>query len=166
MRRVLSVDQLTFPTTCGALEGKFRTQLAVICALCFKTLTGRAMKLRLWRIALLLVVSSACSDAGPSAPDTASSSNLLGSASGPVFPRFQSGAKPAIRQVSFWAVAGAQRELTINYGNGNDVYLHFVVGPTSLLMRPNGALFLPRDSVLITVTLDNSDLMIAHFEPS
>jgi hypothetical protein len=126
------------------------------------------MKPRLWRIALLLIVSGACSDAGPSVLDSAGSSSLLGSgsASAPVFPRFQAGAKPTVQQVSFWAVAGAQRELTIDYGNGTDVYLHFVVGPLSLLKRPNGSLFLPGDSVLITVTLDDSDRMIAYFEPS
>ena len=124
------------------------------------------MKPRLWRIALLVLVSATCSDAGPSALDTASSWRFLESASAPVFPRFQPNTKPALQEVSFWAVAGAQRELTINYGNGTDVYLHFVVGAASLLRKPSGALFLPGDSVLITVTLDDSDRMIAHFEPS
>jgi hypothetical protein len=124
------------------------------------------MKPRHWPIALLVVVSAACTDAGPSVLDTASPSSFLQSASGLVFPRFQPNTKPALQQVSFWAVAGAQRELTINYGNGTDVFLHFVVSPVSLLRRPNGALFLPGDSVLITVTLDDSDRMIAHFEPS
>src|SRR5262245_19124819 len=109
------------------------------------------MKPRLWRIALLLLVSGACSDAGPSVLDTASSLSLpgSGSASAPIFPRFQPGSEPAVHQVSFWAVAGAQRETSINYGNGTDVYLHFVVGATSLLRKPSGALFLPGDSVLI-----------------
>jgi len=117
-------------------------------------------------MALLIVVSGACTDPGPSVLDIASSSSLPNSAPGPVFPRFQPGVEPTVHEVSFWAVSGAQRELTINYANGTDAYLNFVVGPLSLLRRPSGALFLPGDSVLITVTLDDSDRMIAHFEPS
>jgi hypothetical protein len=124
------------------------------------------MKPRLWLIALLVVASATCTDAGPSVLDPASSLGFLESASGPVFPRFQPDTKPAIDQVSFWAVVGARRELTITYANGTDVYLHFVVGANSLLRKPDGAPFLPGDSVLITVTLDDSDRMIAHFEPS
>ena len=44
--------------------------------------------------------------------------------------------------------------------------LEFEVRDKALLRRPNGTLFLPGDSILITVTLDSSDRYIVHFEPS
>jgi hypothetical protein len=82
-----------------------------------------------------------------------------------VFPRFQSGSGPIVREVSFFAKVGTQRDVAMQYANG-DVFLRFTVGPLSLLRQPNGELFLPGDSIQITVALDATDRMIAHFEPS
>jgi hypothetical protein len=83
-----------------------------------------------------------------------------------VFARSQLGTAPTVRQASVWAVVGLRRELSIEYANQQEIYLRFEVGPLSLLRKPNGDVFLPGDSVLITVTLDESDRMVAHFEPS
>src|SRR5688500_14863516 len=82
-----------------------------------------------------------------------------------VFPRFQAGNAPIDRDASFYAKVGTQRDVELQYAN-SDVFLRFTVGPASLLRRPNGDLFLPGDSIQITVALDESDRMIAHFEPS
>src|SRR5688572_4688759 len=82
-----------------------------------------------------------------------------------VFPRFETGNAPIDRAASFYAKVGTQRDVELQYANG-DVFLRFTVGPASLLRRPNGDLFLPGDSIQITVALDESDRMIAHFEPA
>jgi hypothetical protein len=51
-------------------------------------------------------------------------------------------------------------------GQPGEKFLEFEVRSNSLLTKPGGLLFLPGDSVLITVSLDNSDRFIVHFEPS
>jgi hypothetical protein len=120
---------------------------------------------------VLLLALAACSDA---AEPTDHSAYFLGNTLplGPVqreseltFPRFVAATAPVIRGASFYAKVGQQRSVQLDYGNG-DVFLRFTVGPASLLRKPIGGLFLPGDSILITVVLDDSDRMIAHFEPS
>jgi hypothetical protein len=82
-----------------------------------------------------------------------------------VFMRFATANAVTIRQASFWAKRGEQRRLEIDYANGEE-FLEFEVRDESLLRRPDGTLFLEGDSVLITVTLDDSDRIILDFQPS
>jgi hypothetical protein len=87
------------------------------------------------------------------------------------FLRFTSSSAPTVRTASFWAVKGQTRKLEMRYaptlpGQQGEKFLEFEVKSNSLLTKPNGLLFLPGDSVLITVSLDNSDRFIVHFEPS
>ena len=87
------------------------------------------------------------------------------------FLRFESASAVTVRQASFWAVKGQGRKLVMRYastqpGVEGEKFLDFEVGANSLLRKPGGGLFLTGDSVLITATLDNSDRIIVHFEPS
>jgi hypothetical protein len=87
------------------------------------------------------------------------------------FMRFESSSAITVRQASFWAVKGRDSRLLMRYaptqpGDEGHKFLEFKVDDNSLLRRPNGSLFLPGDSVLITVRLDDSDRFIVHFEPS
>src|SRR5688572_4978650 len=119
------------------------------------------MKNKFLRLLPLIALLAACSE---TQPNVESPSYLLGlpllnetwrNEAQLAFPRFQAGTAPIIRETSFYAKVGTQREVTLNYANG-DVFLRFGVGPASLLRKPNGALFLPGDSVQITVSLDDS----------
>lgn len=69
------------------------------------------------------------------------------------------------RTKSFWAVKGQGRKLEMEYADGED-FLEFELGGNSLLRAPDGRAYQHGDSVLITVTLDAANRMIAHFEPS
>lgn len=71
-------------------------------------------------------------------------------------------------QVSFWAVSGTARSLTVDYEDpaGNwQPYLSFSLDGPSLSTRPDGSPIAPGDSVLITVALDTTSLVL-HFEPT
>ncbi|MDH3455500.1 MAG: hypothetical protein OER90_01545 [Gemmatimonadota bacterium] len=86
-------------------------------------------------------------------------------------------------QVSFWAVKGQTRSVQINYldsacesgttyyyDNGYREtalcpYLHFEVRDGSLLARPDGSPIAEGDSVLITVSVDSTQIL-AHMAPS
>jgi hypothetical protein len=129
------------------------------------------MKFRRSGLWTLLVLTAACADSSRPAGDPAF---LLGVH--PVFPgrrpdaaltipRFDPAESPTVRSASFWAVVGQERSVAIQYAGG-DEFLSFTVGPTSLFKKPDGLPFLPGDSVLITVTLDDRDRLIARFEPS
>lgn len=112
---------------------------------------------------LVLAVLTACSD--NTGPEGAVDESEL------TFLRFSSMSAITVRQASFWAKLGTSRKLTMYYapsqpGETGETFLEFEVGSASLLRRPNGTLFLPGDSVLISVQLDNSDRFILHFEPS
>lgn len=81
------------------------------------------------------------------------------------FLRFESAGAVAVKQASFWAVRGQDRELEMLYADGGD-FLEFQVDAETLLRRPDGRLFQNGDSVQITVTLDASDRFIVHFQPA
>lgn len=69
--------------------------------------------------------------------------------------------------VSFWAVAGQDRGVRINWLDREAwrPYLIFDVPNDALKARPDGRQILPGDSVLITVAIDTLD-MVVHFEPT
>ena len=71
---------------------------------------------------------------------------------------------------SFWAVKGESRTLHMSYaptetGQPGAPLLVFEVDGNALLSKPNGGLFMPGDSVLITVQLDPVHLSF-DFQPS
>lgn len=82
------------------------------------------------------------------------------------FVRFSDDAVPLlVRQASFWAKRGEDRELVMEYADGDD-FLEFEVDDDSLEAYPDGRLFQPGDSVLITVTVDPANRFLFTFEPS
>jgi hypothetical protein len=129
------------------------------------------MNFRRLGLLLLLALSAACADSGEREEDPAFLLGLdplvpLQKPEGTLtFPHFDPAESPTVRSASFWAVVGQQRSISIDYAGG-DEFLRFTVGPVSLLKKPDGMPFLPGDSVLITVTLDEDDRLIAQFEPS
>lgn len=113
------------------------------------------MKRWSWVVVTLFV--AACSDStnpDPGVPETDLN-----------FVRFANPDVITVKSASFWAVRGQDRKLQMDYANGED-FLEFEVKNESLMTRPNGTAFATGDSVLITVTLDPSDRLIVHFEPS
>jgi len=84
-------------------------------------------------------------------------------------------------QVSFWAVKGRDRAVQINYVQEFQTfgltwddsysktvaspYLRFTVPARALDEGPNGEEYSYGDSVLITITIDPTD-MVAHYEPA
>lgn len=68
---------------------------------------------------------------------------------------------------SFWAVKGQDRYVEIDYSISGSMapFIHFDVPAGALSKRPNGQSFANGDSVMITVTLDDSD-MVVHMSPS
>ena len=80
---------------------------------------------------------------------------------------------PAIANpvVSFYAKVGEAREAFMYYrkrptGNDSTVFVRFRMPRDGLYMRPNGTLFAPGDSILITITLLDPAKLIVGFEPS
>jgi hypothetical protein len=70
-------------------------------------------------------------------------------------------------QVSFWATRGRSRSVQINYRDDRGVrpFLRFSVPRNALLRRPDGSRIGRGESVLITVTVDDTRIA-AQFEPS
>jgi hypothetical protein len=85
------------------------------------------------------------------------------------FVRFTAASPPAVTQASMWAVHGQERTLTIRYAEqpaSEPPLLEFQVAAQSLLARPDGTLFLPGDSVQITVNVDPQGRFLFDFQPS
>jgi hypothetical protein len=77
----------------------------------------------------------------------------------------------ATRDTSFWAVAGEDRELVIEYrpleeGEDPEEFLEFEVPGEALYQRPDGSLFVRGDSVEIRVQVDPEGRFLFHFSPS
>lgn len=111
-----------------------------------------------WYWLLAVIALAACSD-DPANPDDGVNEPDL------TFLRLENASTVTVRTASFWAKRGEGRRLRMFYANGDEL-LDFEVRDKALLRRPNGTLFLPGDSVLITVTLDPANRFILHFEPS
>ena len=114
--------------------------------------------MRRWNYLLLALLTAACGDTTDPIDDGATDEQLN-------FVRFASSGAVAERTKSFWAVRGEERELEIDYANGED-FLEFEVKDETLLRRPNGTAFAEGDSVLITVTLDPENRIVLDFQPS
>lgn len=118
---------------------------------------------------LMLVVACSGSPSEPRVPlaptvgDSSLSVNVLAPAAG----------APAIANpvVTFYAKAGEDREAFMYYqkrptGRDSTVFVRFRVRRDALFMRPNGTLFAPGDSILITITLVDPSRLIVGFAPS
>lgn len=106
---------------------------------------------------LAAAVGASCNDATD--PDDSKPEAEL------TFLRFDSPDAITTRSGSFWAVKGRDRELEIRYSDGED-FLEFRVSAVTLLRAPDGRVYQEGDSVLITVTVDPTNRIIVHFEPS
>jgi hypothetical protein len=72
----------------------------------------------------------------------------------------------AQKTAEFWAVKGQNRSVTLSYTDTGQNLMLFSVGADALATRPDGSAFQPGDSVLISVTLDESARLIFRFQPS
>lgn len=72
-------------------------------------------------------------------------------------------------ELSFCAKHGELRDVVVNYvddnGTGTGRFLHFTVPPTALLTRPDGTPFTSGDSVLISLSINQSEVIV-EFGPS
>lgn len=112
-----------------------------------------------WLCWLPLFALAACSDNSTDVDGGAVPEDRL------TFLRFESANAVAVKQASFWAVKGQDRELEMRYADGED-FLEFEIGAQTLLFRPDGRPFQNGDSVQITVTLDAANRFILDFQPS
>ena len=72
---------------------------------------------------------------------------------------------------SFYAVRGESRQVRIMYrarptASDSTQFLRFEVPHQSLVRRPDGTLVAEGDSLLITLTVSDSDRLIVNFEPA
>lgn len=111
------------------------------------------------RALVLALITVSCSDDATDPDEQAVPQSQL------TFLEFSSTNVISTRTQSFWAVKGQGRKLEMEYADGED-FLEFEVGGNSLLRAPDGRRYQNGDSVLITVTLDAANRMIANFEPS
>ncbi|MEE9267666.1 MAG: hypothetical protein V3V86_13155 [Gammaproteobacteria bacterium] len=70
-------------------------------------------------------------------------------------------------ELSFWAVAGKATKVQINYesGQGLKEFLKLTIPKKGLLWGPDGAALAAGDAVLITISIDRSELIVS-FGPS
>lgn len=117
----------------------------------------------LYVAAMLLAASAACSDG--TAPDVVPDNSLN-------FVRQDPSAPPLVAVTdSFWAKVGDGRELKLYYqgataADSGEEFLRFEVPGDGLSRWPDGSLFQPGDSVLITVTVVDPLEFVFRFEPS
>jgi hypothetical protein len=113
--------------------------------------------------ALALPLAVAC-DRGPTEPEELPQEELI-------FLRATPDAPPlAALQAQVWARRGEGRRIEIPYARvgsyGGDRCLELNIPGDALWKRPDGTLYQPGDSVLITVTVSNPNQFHFRFEPS
>lgn len=82
------------------------------------------------------------------------------------FLRLSASAPPlASTVVSFYAKKGEDREIRVQFANGED-FLRFRVFANSLLQRPDGSAFATGDSILITISINDPTTAAADFQPA
>ncbi|HEX6751281.1 MAG TPA: hypothetical protein VF092_28580 [Longimicrobium sp.] len=107
---------------------------------------------------------ASCSDS-PSGPDERPGNEL-------VFIRAAGDAPPLERDhVQFWARVNETRDVEIRYSNvspeyGGDECLEFKVPNNALWKKPDGSLFQPGDSVLISIRVTDLNHFIFEFQPA
>ncbi|HEX6309976.1 MAG TPA: hypothetical protein VFZ69_17520 [Longimicrobiales bacterium] len=104
-------------------------------------------------VALLLC---ACGETTAPEPEEESPRTLARAAGGVVLESMEA---------SFWAVRGQGRTLVLRRADGSAA-LEFEVGPGSLVARPDGSVFAPNDSILISVRQRVAGGYVFDFEPS
>jgi hypothetical protein len=118
------------------------------------------MKRYMWLLLTVMLAASCSEDVGPEPinPEAVNEAALT-------FMRLESASAITVRTASFWAVKGEDVKLEMDYADGSE-FLEFILQDKTLLRAPNGRLYQDGDSVHITVTLDPSNRVILHFEPS
>lgn len=124
---------------------------------------------RLWRAAfatasLVLVACGDADTAAPVLPPTRPEAQLT-------FLRPATGAVLSADSVSFWAVKGDDREVSLYFrpragSTDSTRFLQFKVDDESLWRRPDGTAFAPGDSIRITIRILDFSRLITRFEPS
>lgn len=116
----------------------------------------------------LLLVGCSSSDGVPldpsGSPPTRSEAQLA-------FLRFAPGATLSTDSVSFWAVRGRDREVSMYFRpepgkSDSSRFLKFKVEDGSLLRRPDGTPFLFGDSIRITIRIRDVSRVITEYSPS
>lgn len=134
-----------------------------------QTMKSRRSRLAIGATALAAIAAialAACSDS------TAPNSNGARTDDQMHFLQFANGAPPlATTSVSFYAVRGEDREVFIWYRpaagqSDSSEFLEFQVPGAALLTRPDGTPIAVGDSLLITVSVNDTTHMIANFQPS
>lgn len=116
--------------------------------------------------AAAVVALAACSDS------TAPNTNGARTDDQMNFLTFAAGAPPlATTSVSFYAVRGEDREIAIWYRpapgqSDSSKFIEFKVPGAALVSRPDGTPIAVGDSLLITVSVNDTTHMIANFQPS
>lgn len=113
-------------------------------------------------LGFLAVTAWACSDSTNSTPTTPAQPHFVvqGSTAPPLY----------AESTSFWATYDGDREARLYYqgaspGDSGEELLRFTVPAGALARRPNGTVFGPGDSILITIKADTSQFIFT-FEPT
>jgi hypothetical protein len=122
------------------------------------------MRRTTWLFPLCALLLVGCSDSSGPGDEQKTDEELQ-------FVRFPVTPPIAQLQASFWAVAGEERRLEIDYlplqvGEDGEDFLEFRVPEEGLLRRPDGSAFAPGDSVLITITVSPDGRFLFDFQPS
>lgn len=125
------------------------------------------------RYALLVAIAvpSLLSCSGESAPVDPSANPPTKPEAQLAFLRLAPGATLSADSVSFWAVRGKDRQVSMFYrpkpGKTDSVrFLSFKVADASLLRRPDGSAFVFGDSVRITIRVRDLSRIITEYSPS
>ena len=113
-------------------------------------------------MSILAVLLAACTD--PSGPPVKVDAELTFVRQDLEAPRLAS------TEVSFWAYVDSATGVDLEYHDGagvcGDDFLEFGVPAGSLYRKPDGTLFAPGDSVLITITVVDDTLFQFEFQPA
>ena len=113
-------------------------------------------------MSILAVLLAACTD--PSGPPVKVEADLTFVRQDPAAPPLDS------TTVRFWAHVDSATGVDLEYDDGagvcGDDFLEFGVPAGSLYRKPDGTLFAPGDSVLITITVVDAELFQFEFEPA
>ncbi|MCC7054690.1 MAG: hypothetical protein IT355_15570 [Gemmatimonadaceae bacterium] len=129
---------------------------------------SRIRQVALGAMASILVMSCGGGDGAPVDPSGSGPTRTEAQMS---FLRLEPGASLGTDSVSFWAVRGKDREVSMFYrptaGSTDSVrFLSFKVEDKSLLRRPDGTAFAFGDSIRITIRVRDLSRIITEYSPS